>query len=182
MKAVWVDGAEQSGPWVRRVWDRALGRINFPVTSCLILGLGGGVAAGLVAKKFPSARITGVEIDPEMVEYGMKNFGLDKIPELKIVIGDAFKILPKIKRKFDLILVDLYVGKEFPKTAEKEKFLRQLAQIISESGVVIFNRLTIKKEDFDREDFLDKLRRFFAISDETKVDYNILIYCSRKSV
>lgn len=182
MKAVWVDGAEQSGPWVQKVWDKALGRIKFPVASCLILGLGGGVAAGLVAKKFPSVKITGIEIDSEMVDLGRKSLGLDKIPDLKIIIGDAFKILPKIKGKFDLILVDLYVGKEFPKTAEKKKFLRRLAQIISGSGVVIFNRLTIKKEDFDREDFLDKLGRFYAISDETKVDYNILIYCSRKSV
>lgn len=180
MKGVWVDGAEQSGPWVRKIWEKALERIKFPITSCLILGLGGGVAAGLVAKKFPGAKITGIEIDPEMVDYGRNNFGLDKIQDLKILIGDAFRQLPKLKNKYNLILVDLYVGKEFPKKASGDFFLKNLGQKLTENGVVIFNRLTIKKGDFDREEFLDKLDRFFAISGETKVDYNILIYCSRK--
>lgn len=176
MKSIWVDGAEQSGPWVKKVWSKALTIKH--CESCLILGLGAGVAAKLVSEKFPGVRITGVDIDPEMVAIGKKDFGLEEIPNLKIIVGDAFKILPK--ERFDLILVDLYVGKEYPKKAEREKFLRQLAQKLSKNGVVIFNRLTIKKGDFDLEKFLDKLGRFFAISGEAKVDYNILIYCSRK--
>jgi len=37
------------------------------------------VAAKIISEKFPNAKITGIEIDPMMVEIGKKYFGLEKI-------------------------------------------------------------------------------------------------------
>lgn len=108
--SVWVGGFEQSGPLVKAVWKNALKNVTIAPKNVLILGLGCGIAAKLISKKFPNALIIGVEIDPVMIEVGKKYFDLEKIPKLKIVCKDAKTFLGKNKKKFDLILVDVYLG------------------------------------------------------------------------
>ncbi|KKR44389.1 MAG: hypothetical protein UT76_C0005G0015 [Candidatus Woesebacteria bacterium GW2011_GWB1_40_12] len=73
------DGLTQSGGIVETIWKQTLRRINHQpstINHCLILGLGGGTVAKLVRKKWPEAKITGVDIDPIMVELGEKYLGL----------------------------------------------------------------------------------------------------------
>ena len=82
-------GITQSGGVVKTIWKTALKNIGKEkVKSCLILGLGGGTVAGLVRKKYPLAKITGVEIDPVMVALGKKYLGLER-HGVDIKIADA---------------------------------------------------------------------------------------------
>lgn len=113
--SVWVGGFEQSGPLVKAVWEKALENITETPKTVLILGLGCGIVAKLIAKKFPDALITGVEIDPVMIEVGEKYFGLGKIPKLKIINVDAKIFLKKYKKKFDVVINDVYVGGKAPR-------------------------------------------------------------------
>ncbi len=108
--SVWVGGFEQSGPLVKAVWQKALKNVTIAPKSVLILGLGCGVAAKLISQKFPNALITGVEIDPVMIDVGKKFFDLSKIKNLKIVCEDAHNFLKKNKTEFDLVIDDLYLG------------------------------------------------------------------------
>ncbi len=164
---VYVDGVEQSGPWVFKIWSK----VNLQGKRVLILGLGCGSMTSLV-----SGVITGVEIDPEMIALGKKYFDLSRV---SILNQDAFKFILKNKKTFDLILVDLYNGSNFPKQFESEEFLQKLSQTMSKNGTVIFNRLTTKNANFELKKFLDKLAEYFKIQEVLKVDFNILIICSR---
>lgn len=162
---VYVDGTEQSGPWVKKIWSK----VPLLGNTVLILGYGCGVVTSLIPK---NAKITGIEIDPEMVEIGKKYFN----PRGKIIIADAINLLPG---EFDLILVDIYQGYIFPKKFESPHFLSKLSQTVSKNGSVIFNRLTTKNANFELKKFVDKLEKYFTIREIKTVDFNILITCSR---
>ncbi len=128
-KSVWIGGVEQSGPLVEAVWKKGLEKVS--AKEChrvLILGLGCGLAAKLVAKKFPVTEITGVEIDPVMIDLGKKYFGLDKIPNLEVVIADAKRY--QTKHKFDLILVDAYKGQKEASVGDCRRYLKKGGEIL----------------------------------------------------
>ena len=159
--SVRAGGYQQSGPLVERVWRKALDSINvlIPGNKILILGLGCGVVARLVAEKWPGVKIVGVEIDPEMVKLGQKYFGLYRIPNLEIVIKDAFQFIDKSKLKkdeFDVIIIEIYRGKELPKKFTRFSFLDNCRKRVGKEGLAIVNIL-----DFDgslgKAGFIDRL-------------------------
>ncbi len=76
----------------------------------LVLGLAGGsVVRGILALR-PRAEFVGVEIDPDVVAAAKRHFGLDQLP-LEIVVEDALAYLAKTRRRFDLIVEDVFVGR-----------------------------------------------------------------------
>ncbi len=84
-------GLTQSGGIVESIWNSTLKQIHssqLTIHSILVLGLGGGTLAKLLRKKYPDAKITGVEIDPIMIELGKKYLDLDKY-NIDIKIADA---------------------------------------------------------------------------------------------
>lgn len=185
-RSIRIGGVTQSGGLVEKLWKATLSTIpssKFQVSSCLILGLGCGTTARLISEKFPQARIVGVEIDPEVVNLGKKYFGLWKISNLEIFVADAIKFVdPKYKihnTKYNLILVDLYLGRDFPKEAESKEFLRGLKNILNKDGLVIINRLyytpLFKKE---AEVFLKKVKEIFFKVETKKAVTNLLIFAN----
>ena len=194
-----IGGITQSGWLVRKLWKVGITAIKskqLTLNNCLILGLGGGDAAKIINKKWPKARITGVEIDQKVVEVGKKYFGLDKIKNLEIVVGDAIDYVenpdpqspvtshqsPVASRqspitKYDLVLVDLYQGKEYPKRAEKDAFINALKEILAKDGVVIFNRLSYQEYAKPANEFAKRLSVFFSHVWTKKAATNLLIFC-----
>ncbi len=75
----------------------------------LILGLGGGSAARVARALAPKARITGVEIDARVVRAARRWFDLDGL-DVEVVKGDARLYLERTRRRFDVILDDVFVG------------------------------------------------------------------------
>ena len=176
---LYVSGTQQSGPWVDKIWTKALVGLH-GYQKILVLGLGVGNLAGIINNIFPAASITGVEIDPDIVKIGKKYFNLDNISNLKIEICDAFNLIKKTKIKYDLIFVDLFIGENSPEEIESGNFLEILSQTVSKDGLIIFNRLTAKNTNFQPKIFLDKLSKFLKIDQELKVDFNSLFFCSRR--
>jgi len=189
-KELRIGGLTQSGGLVEKLWEKIfnfkfliLNQFQSSNFKCLILGLGCGTAAKLTGERWPEAKITGVEIDPAVVEIGRKYFGLGEIKNLEIVIGDAVKVISEKKyvigKNFDLILVDLYLGKNYPKAAESKEFLRELKNILSEKGLVVINRLyytpSYQKE---AESFLLKVKEIFPNVKIKKAVTNLLVFAS----
>src|SRR3972149_7505510 len=112
-----VGSITQSGGIVKEIWRDTLkkvAKLKPQVRNCLILGLGGGTAAGQVKKLWPNCKITGVDNDAKMVEMGQKYLGLK---EVETVISDASDYSMKAYKdgqRYDLILVDIYLGTSFP--------------------------------------------------------------------
>jgi len=162
----------QSGGVVEEIWKKTLRFVNrksYIVNRCLILGLGGGTAAKLVRKYWPESEITGVEIDPVMVELGTRYLALDR-SEIEIEIGDAYDFNP---RDFDLVIVDVYCGDKFPKKFEDEVFLKKLAK----NKLVIFNRLYFGKKRKEAVKFGNKLEKIFHKVDWFYPQANLMFFC-----
>ncbi|PIS14367.1 hypothetical protein COT64_03050 [Candidatus Shapirobacteria bacterium CG09_land_8_20_14_0_10_39_12] len=180
----------QSGGLVKRLW-REIFNFKFLILNqflnsnfkCLILGLGCGNAAKIVSERFPDCKITGVEIDPEVIKIGKKYFQLGEIKNLEIVSTDAIKFVNTeykiLNSKYNLILVDLYLGTQFPKEAESDEFLTNLKKILSDEGQIILNRLYYnQKLKAEADSFLQKIKGYFLKVKTRKAITNLLIFAS----
>jgi spermidine synthase len=169
-----AEGLTQSGGVVEGIWKQTLHRVKDKrqeVKNVLSLGLGGGTVAKLIRKFWPEAKITGVDIDPMIVELGQKYLGLDEV-DVDIKIQDAAKPIPD---KFDLVIVDLYRGDQFPKKFEDEKFLKSLTK----NKLVVFNRLYYKDKKLLAEEFGKKLQKFFRNVEYFYPEANLMFLCSK---
>ena len=169
-----VDNLIQSGGIVKGIWKKAFRKIpkKLFVSNCLLLGLGGGTVVQLIKARWPEAKITGIELDSEIVKIGKKFFGLGEIDNLEIINNDAIEWVNSCQdRKFDLILVDLYVGGKLPKGAEDKAFLKNLQKLLSQKGVIIFNWLKNK----DEKRFIETLKRNFSNFNRVDLATNIFL-------
>jgi precorrin-6B methylase 2 len=75
----------------------------------LVLGLAAGSVARAVRALDPDAAIVGVERDREVLRLARRHFDLDRLG-VELVVGDALEYLRSERRRFDLIIEDLFVG------------------------------------------------------------------------
>jgi len=187
-RSIRVEGLEQSGPMVEKIWKKGIKQLsNYPIiqlSNCLVLGLGGGSVVKVVNKHFPKARISAIEIDPMMIKLGKKYLGLSEYKNLEIKITDAFKWLQGKElsglnhlTKFDLILVDLYVGRKTPRDLQSLVFLERIKSLLSQNGIVTFNFLRTKEEKLEFQEFLEKLKKVYSNIKIVKPVANYLIIC-----
>lgn len=117
----------------------------------LILGVAGGsVIKTLVNDINYNGKISGVEIDPKIIKLANDYFKLNEIPNLEIIIDDAIEFVFKTKEKYDLIIVDIFQDNSMPGFLFEKYFANQVSQILSDSGVIIFNTMIVKASDNER--------------------------------
>ena len=187
-----AEGLTQSGGIVETIWKSTLKRIHKSLATnhkTLILGLGGGTVAKLIRKIWPDAKITGVDIDPVMVELGKKYLGLNEY-NISVVIKDAYDFLktynsssPSLRAEglqptaYDLILVDLYVGDEFPEKFESENYIRLVRTVLASDGIVVFNRLYYGEKRKEAMKFGKILEKIFEKVDIVFPEANVMFIC-----
>lgn len=170
-----VSGLTQSGGIVESIWKETLRKIKKEkIKSVLILGLGGGTVAKLVKKYWPESKIVGVEIDTAMIELGKKYLGLK---DIEIIIQDAYGYIKNNKEKYDLVIVDLYIGDEFPKKFEEEGFLK----LLTKNKLVIFNRLYYGDKRKEAIKFGNKLGMIFSKINWFYPQANLMFICWNQS-
>jgi len=159
------NGLTQSGGIVEQIWKSTLKKIKSNnIENILILGLGGGTLAKLLRKKYPSAKITGVEIDPIMIELGKKYLRLDDFNvDIKIQDADSFKL-----KGYDLVIIDTYLG---------DKYVDLFNKDLLESKVVVFNRLFYGNKKKEALKFGKKLERLFKKVDVYYPTANLMYIC-----
>jgi len=121
-----------------------------------------------------------VEIDPIMVNLGEKYMGL-KESEVEVVIEDAMKFArrqTKKGEKYDLILVDMYIGDTIPEKFATPAFYNLTKKLSEKKGVVVINRLYYgekrKLADKTHEDLKKIFSKVMAVFPEA----NIMFVCS----
>ncbi|MCW4470105.1 fused MFS/spermidine synthase [Flavobacterium sp. MFBS3-15] len=114
-----------------------------------------GVAAGSVIKtlaeeiKF-TGKITGVEIDPAVVEIANKYFGLNRISNCEIIVDDAFEFVLKTKEKYDLIIIDIFRDTEMPNFLFEEFWINRINFLLTVNGFILFNTMVLTKQHQER--------------------------------
>ncbi|HOZ75096.1 MAG TPA: fused MFS/spermidine synthase [Flavobacterium sp.] len=145
---------------LQRILRKGLKNIGFDkikaMQSVLVLGVAGGsVIKTLVDEIKYGGKITGVEIDPEVIQLANKYFSLDQIPNLKIVIGDAFEFVLKTHEKYDLIIIDIFQDTAMPNFLFEKFFMDRIGQLLRPKGNILFNTMTLdSKHDQRNERYL----------------------------
>lgn len=181
-----AQGLTQSGGIVESIWKKTLKKIvnhKLKIDSCLILGLGGGTLVKLINKYWPGAKITGVDIDPVMIELGEKYLGLDK-SKVDIKITDAGKYISSISHQhsiFDLIIIDLYNGDQFPEKFRSPEFTKLVRRLLQKDGSAIFNRLYYGGKRPEAVKFGNMLQKEFGHVDFFYPEANLMLICELNS-
>lgn len=179
-----IDGMIQSGGMVRKIWEKALNNLkksDHKINQVLIIGLGCGDCAFEVQKFYPQAKMTGIEIDNKVIEAAQCYFSLATIKNLKVAINDGVKYITKLaaqknKTKFDLVILDAYLGKNMPQQFRTKKFFHSLTKILTHNGVVIYNHLFFGEHKKKAEKFIQEINHAFGKVTLTRTPSNLLIF------
>src|SRR3989338_72479 len=136
-----VNGTGQTSAYTTNMWRRALRHIpkKTPIRTVLVLGLGAGGDIEPISKRFPDCRITSIEYDPIMIELADKLHLFTSEHHPTIICGDARAVLPTLTQKFDLILLDIFCGKDPSPLIEDAHFIAEIQHVLAPNGYLMAN-------------------------------------------
>jgi len=140
-----VNGARESGEYIDGLWQHAFRSFGFPdnrqYSDILVLGIAGGTVIHMLHGLYPGARIAGVDIDEVMIGIGQEYFGLRDIKSLSCILGDARTYLTRTGKKYDLIVIDLFIGPDVPDFVLDGAFHDSVRKRLRDNGAVFINYL-----------------------------------------
>lgn len=95
----------------------------------------------VLSKNTQAKEIYGIEINPIAHRYALENARLNKAVNVKLFLGDVKKVIPRLKKRFDRILMPLPKG--------GENFLEDCFKATRKNTIIHFY-------DFEHEDELKK--------------------------
>jgi spermidine synthase len=171
-----IDGAVQSvavasGAPPAGYWPAMLPAT--PPRDALLLGLGGGTIAHLLVGACGPIPLVGVDDDPSVLALGREAFGLN-LPNLEVVLADAFQYVATCSRRFDLICVDLFRDGRIPPRVCASPFLVRLRGLLRPGGAATFNLA----RDRAAPNRLAQLARHFRVERRILVGFNLVVHCT----
>src|SRR5713101_5276669 len=104
-----------------------------------ILGLAGGTAARQYTAAYGTGvQITGVEIDPDILDVAHRYFHLDE-PNVHAVVADARYWLDTQAKQYDVVVMDAYRQPYIPFHLTTKEFFQQVRAHLNPAGVVAVN-------------------------------------------
>jgi spermidine synthase len=133
--------------------------------------------AQFLHERFPQAQITGVEIDPMMIELAKKYFGLGNWRYLNVIIADAADYIRRYygKDAFDMVVSDVFVGCDRPESLDSHDHIRGIFRVLNPGGIYITNcsYLPAYRKASDR--YLSRVRSVFSGVEIIKSYPNFLV-------
>ena len=150
--------------------------------SILILGVAGGsVIKTLVDDVKFKGKITGVEIDAEIIEIAKKYFKLDEIKNLELHLDDAFEFVLKTKSNYDLIIIDIFQDTKMPNFLFEDFFINRINFLLNPEGFILFNTMVISEKDRIRNlDYRKKFNGNYSIRMYPKVEIHNELFTIKK--
>lgn len=124
----------------------------------LIVGLGGGSLSKFCFQHFPAARITTLEIDPEVIALREQFLIPPDDDHFRVVQADACDYLARGDLQADVIMLDGYDAAGLPECLCAEPFYANCWQALTEDGVLAANLWGGSPE---RGVYVDRLQRLF---------------------
>jgi spermidine synthase len=125
------------------VFAEALQRVDIgrrAPRSVLVLGLGAGSVVALLRLEHGiRAPIVGVEHDAEVIRLATDHFGLRAWSDLEIVVADAIEFAMADRRRFDLVVVDLFIDAMVPPRCRERPFIEAIGERLAPGGLLLFN-------------------------------------------
>ncbi|MGV9005041.1 spermidine synthase [Flavobacterium sp.] len=171
---------------LQRILRKGLKYIGFErinsFESILILGVAGGsVIKTLVDEVRFKGKITGIEIDKEIVAIANKYFELDKIQNLEIIVEDAFEFVLRTTETFDLIIIDIFQDTTMPNFLFQDFFINRVNLLVKENGFILFNTMVINEKDKLRnEEYKLKFKDNYSLRMYPKVEVHNELFTIKK--
>ncbi len=171
---------------LQRILRKGLKYIGFErikkFETVLILGVAGGSVIKTIAEEIKcKGNITGVEIDPQVVEIARKYFKLDEIKNLNLVIDDAFEFVLKTKEKYDLIVIDIFQDTKMPNFLFEDFFINHVNSLLKVNGFILFNTMVINEKDRIRNiDYKKKFGGDYSLRMYPKVEIHNELFTIKK--
>lgn len=140
---------------LQRILRKGLQHIGFEkiktFKNILVLGVAGGSVIKTLKEEIGyKGNITGVELDPEIIEIANNYFNLDKTEGVSIIIDDAKQFVAKTEEKYDLVIVDIFQDKSMPEFLFKTDFTENIKNIVNTQGYILFNTMVLNRKDKER--------------------------------
>jgi spermidine synthase len=148
----------------------------------LVLGVAGGsVIKTLVNEVKFTGKITGVEIDRDIIEIANTYFDLTTVPNLKIIIDDAFDFVLRTKERYDLIVIDIFQDTSMPNFLFQEFFIGRVNYLLNVNGFILFNTMVISDKDIQRNaDYKTKFDENYSLRMYPKVEMHNELFTIKK--
>jgi len=137
---------------LQRILRKGLKTIGFDkvkhMEHILVLGVAGGSVIKTIVNEIGyTKRITGVEIDAEVIAMANTYFKLNEIQNLDIIIDDAFEFVLKTKNKYDLIIIDIFQDTTMPNFLFESFFTKRVGFLLNDNGILLFNTMLLNSKD-----------------------------------
>jgi len=141
--------ANYSFDTLHRVFQKAFKKLSVRKLNperVLILGFGAGSIAGILYDEMKlKPRITGIELDPEVVSLAKKYFQLERFTHLDLVITDAAQFVQSFNLTVNLVVSDVFIDKIIPEHVLSEAYIQNLVRLTAKGGLGVINMITETK-------------------------------------
>ncbi len=147
-----------TGRYTNSLWNRALDKLphTFEPKTVLVLGLGGGGIIGILQRRYPMVKFTVIEWDRAIITM-VKELKLADLNGISILCGDAREEVKALKNTYDLIIFDLFTSDDISESVRDPEFIRNLANSLSEKGLLFVNFFTQPKLNLLFESYFSKI-------------------------
>lgn len=138
------------------------------IKDVLILGFGAGSVASILLKDYKiNCKLTGIEKDDKIIDMAEKHFKVSELGEMNIIHADAVDFIIRNDKKYDLVVVDVYLDNDVPAECETNIFVENLGKALNDGGLLIFNKLVYNKDiELSAKDLYSKFQNILG---ETKL-------------
>lgn len=148
----------------------------------LVLGVAGGSVIKTIVDEIKfKGKITGVEIDAEIVEIANKFFKLNEVKNLELIVDDAFEFVLKTKEKYDLIIIDIFEDTKMPSFLFEDYFINRINFLLKNEGFILFNTMVINEKNRIRNiDYKKKFDNNYSLRMYPKVEIHNELFTIKK--
>ena len=171
---------------LQRVLKKGLKYIGYEriqnFNSILVLGVAGGSVIETLKKEVKfEGKITGVEIDADVIELATKYFGLGNYKNVSIVNDDAFEFVLKTKEKYDLIIIDIFQDTTMPNFLFEDFFINRINFLLNVNGFILFNTMVLGYQDRRRNvDYKNKFDSNYSVRLYPKIEVHNELFTIKK--
>lgn len=116
-----------------------LARLHAPrIDDVLCIGLGIGMVPMQFARE--GARVTVVEINPDVIPMAQAHFGFE--PEkMRVIVGDGRQFLNTAAGQYDAVILDAFLGDSAPTHLMSREAFTAIRRVLKPDGVLVINSL-----------------------------------------
>jgi len=87
----------------------------------------------------PDAAVDVIEIDEQITELAKEYFYLEDNPRMRVVTGNAFNVLPTLQDRYDIIILDAFIGNTLPIYLMSTEFFDSVARRLKDDSMAVSN-------------------------------------------